>query len=200
MLRSVRGRAAVLLQGKEVGEITFRSGGSEFVYDDDLLDPEHRVLGQVFEESPRGRFRVPTGLPAWFANLVPERGSGLRRYYAARFGVKEVDDARLLLSLGQDLLGAATVVPVVVPDEGVLVDRTELRLSGQGVHLSALTGAQPKMSVARDGERLTLPAEGDTGGWIAKFPDPMWGGLVENEFMMMRWAAAAGLDVPPGPA
>lgn len=196
MLRSVRGRGAVLLHGKRVGELTFRSGGSEFVYDDDLLDPGHEVLGQVFEESPRGRFRTPTGLPAWFANLVPERGSGLRRYYAARFGAREIDDARLLLSLGEDLLGAATVVPLDMPDEGVLVDRAELRMREGGIHLSALTGAQPKMSVARDGERLTLPAEGETGGWIVKFPNVTWGGLVENEFLMMRWAATAGLVVP----
>jgi serine/threonine-protein kinase HipA len=197
MLKAVNGSARVLLRGRAVGELEFRAGGSTFRYTDDLLDPEHQVLGQVFEESPRQRFRQQVGLPNWFANLLPEQGSGLRRYYASRFGERELDDARLLLSLGNDLPGAAVVEPVDVPTEGVLVESAEARLAGDGLHLSALAGAQLKMSVLRDGNRLTLPASGESSGWIAKLPDRLFPGLAENELLMMRWAARAGLDVPP---
>jgi serine/threonine-protein kinase HipA len=196
MLKAVQGSARVLLQGKIVGDLVFRAGGSTFRYTDDLLDPEHQVLGQVFEESPRQQFREPVGLPAWFANLLPEQGSGLRRYYASRYGERELDDARLLLTLGGDLPGAATVEPVDVPAEGVLVEAAETLIAGDGLHLSALAGAQLKMSVLRDGDRLTLPASGESGGWIAKLPDRLFPGLAENELLMMRWAALAGLDVP----
>lgn len=196
MLRAVNGSARVVLQGRDVGELVFSAGGSMFRYTDDLLDPEHHVLGQVFEESPRQRFREPVGLPTWFANLLPEQGSGLRRYYASRFGERHLDDARLLLSLGGDLPGAAIVVPHDIPASGVLVDTADVRVDGAGVHLSALAGAQLKMSVLRDGERLTIPARGESGGWIAKLPDRAFPGLAENEFLMMRWAAAAGIDVP----
>lgn len=196
MLRAVTASARVALRGRTVGEFAFRAGGSTFRYTDDLLDAEHRVLGQIFEEAPRQRFREPVGLPAWFANLLPEKGSGLRRYYASRYGERELDDARLLLSLGGDLPGAVTVEPIDVPDEGVLVDPPEARIGEDGLHLSALAGAQLKMSVLRDGERLTLPAAGESGGWIAKLPDRLFPGLAENELLMMRWAAAAGLDVP----
>ncbi len=186
----------MLLQGRVVGEFSFRAGGSTFRYTDDLLDPDHQVLGQVFEEAPRQSFREPVGLPSWFANLLPEKGSGLRRYYASRFGERELDDARLLLSLGSDLPGAVVVEPVDVPQEGVLVDSAQARLEEDGLHLSALAGAQLKMSVLRDGERLTLPATGESGGWIAKLPDRLFPGLAENEFLMMRWARVAGIDVP----
>lgn len=198
MLSAVTASARVLLQGRPVGTLTFAAGGSTFTYTDDLLDPEHQVLGQVFEDSPRGRFREPTGLPVWFANLLPERGSGLRRYYASRYGQTDVDDARLLLSLGADLPGAAVVEPVDLPDAGVLVDPAQATLDDGGLHLSALAGAQLKMSVLRDGMRLTLPAAGESGGWIAKLPDRLFPGLPENELLMMRWAAASGLDVPAG--
>lgn len=150
----------------------------------------------MFEEAPRQPFQEPTGLPVWFANLLPERGSGLRRYYASRYGETDVDDARLLLSLGADLPGAATVHPIDVPAEGVLVDTAEARLDEGGLHLSALAGAQLKMSVLRDGTRLTLPAAGESGGWIAKLPDRLFPGLAENELLMMRWAASSGIDVP----
>lgn len=196
MLRSVRGRAQVLLQGKPVGELAFASGGSTFRYTDDLRAHDHQVLGQLFEESPRGRFAERIGLPAWFSNLLPEQGSGLRRYYAARFDERELDDARLLLNLGHDLPGAVAVVPLDIPADGVLVDRWDARLDELGVHLSALAGAQFKMSVLREGDRLTLPASGQDGGWIAKFPDPLFRNLAENELLMMRWASLSGIDVP----
>ena len=71
------------------------------------------------------------------------------------------------------------------------------RVADGGAHLSALAGAQPKMSVQRDGMRLTLPGRGETGGWIVKFASGAYPSLAENEYLMMSWAASAGLDVPP---
>src|SRR5215470_11639847 len=64
------------------------------------------------------------------------------------------------------------------------------------MHLSSLAGAQLKMSVIRSGERLTLPARGSSGELIAKLPERTFENICENEYLMMRWAAAAGLEVP----
>ncbi len=196
MLKAVNGSAQVLLYGRNVGELTFSQGGCTFRYTDNLIDPTHRVLGQVFEESPRQVFREPVGLPAWFANLLPEQGSGLRRYYAARFGERYIDEARLLLILGADLPGAAFVVPQDIPDHGVLIESPDVPVDERGVHLSALAGAQLKMSILREGERLTLPVHGESGDWIAKVPTAAFPEIAVNEFLMMKWAAAVGIDVP----
>ncbi|AXB45677.1 type II toxin-antitoxin system HipA family toxin [Amycolatopsis albispora] len=196
MREPVTGRAAVLLQDRQVGELSFAKGGSTFEYTDDLSDRDHEVLGQVFEERPRHRFANPVGLPHWFANLLPEQGSGLRRYYAAQFGDRHLDDARLLLMLGADLPGAVSVRAVDVPEKGVLLPPIKPEVDGTGLHLSALAGAQPKMSLVRSGERFTLPGKGQTGELIAKLPDRAFDRLCENEYLMMRWAATGGLDVP----
>jgi serine/threonine-protein kinase HipA len=116
--------------------LEFRRGGSTFHYTDDFLDPRHPVLGQVFEERPRVSHRSSVGLPHWFANLLPEVGSGLRRYYMAQWGDRHLDDARLLLALGEDLPGAVTVNPVDIPESGILIAPATTEVSGERMHLS----------------------------------------------------------------
>jgi serine/threonine-protein kinase HipA len=89
-----------------------------------------------------------------------------------------------------------TVNPVDIPESGILIAPATTEVSGERMHLSSLAGAQLKMSVIRSGERLTLPARGNSGGLIAKLPERTFENLCENEYLMMRWAAAAGLEVP----
>lgn len=192
----VRGTAQVRVNGRPVGVLEFGGGGCRFRYTDDLTDPRHAVLGQVFEERPRASYQSPVGLPHWFTNLLPEPGSGLRRYYMAQWGDRHLDDARLLLALGEDLPGAVTVHPIDVPQSGILVMPPTAEIEAERMHLSALAGAQPKMSLIRDGERLTLPARGESGDVIAKLPERAFDKLCENEYLMMRWATVSGLEVP----
>jgi hypothetical protein len=80
-------------------------------------------LGQVFEER-RVLHRSSVGQPHWFANLLPEVGSGLRRYYMAQWRDRHLDDARLLLALGEDLPGAVTVGQGRAADQGDPPGRT----------------------------------------------------------------------------
>jgi len=47
-----------------------------------------------------------------------------------------------------------------------------------------------------DKDKITLPLIGQGGRWIAKFPTTMFRNLPENELTMLRWARAAGLNVP----
>jgi serine/threonine-protein kinase HipA len=65
-------RAAVRLHHIHVGELTYSQGASAFRYDDDVASPDHGVLGQIFEDEPGASREARVGLPAWFANLLPE--------------------------------------------------------------------------------------------------------------------------------
>ena len=47
-----------------------------------------------------------------------------------------------------------------------------------------------------DQNKITLPLIGQGGRWIAKFPTATYRDLPENELTMLRWARAAGLNVP----
>ncbi len=75
-----------------------------------LEQPSRPVLGQYFEERlGRRRFVGNHGsLPGFFANLVPERGSKMRRVLAQANGLDAGDEFGLLASLGADLHGAVT--------------------------------------------------------------------------------------------
>lgn len=42
------------------------------------MSADHPVPGQGFEGDPRKRRSSSGSVPEWFANLLPERGSGLR--------------------------------------------------------------------------------------------------------------------------
>src|SRR5690606_38566088 len=55
---------------------------------------------------------------------------------------------------------------------------------------------QLKFSMVRDGKRFTLPARDRDGDWIVKLPDVRFARVPENEYSMLRWAAAAGIEVP----
>lgn len=75
----------VRLHGRRVGVLVYERGGCSFRYEDDLTDPGHQVLGQVFEDEPRKLRRTRTGVPAWFANLLPEGAPPAGRARAGRW-------------------------------------------------------------------------------------------------------------------
>src|SRR5262249_20761267 len=59
----------------------------------------------------------------------------------------------------------------------------------------SLAGVQLKYPVSED--RLTFPVSGQGGWWIAKLADRSLRELASNEYLTMRWLAAAGFPVPP---
>lgn len=188
-------RAGVYLGDRRVGTLTFESEVTRFTYTD--TEPGHPVLGQAFEDDP-GRVRVARmDVPRWFSNLLPEPDTPLRRLVADQFGVKAVRSFPLLLALGEDLPGAV----VVRPDDDTDGDDPppsgpEPGVESIGRLAFSLAGVQLKFSVVRDGRRFTLPMSGTGGGWIVKLPDRAFRDVPANEHAMMRWAAAAGVDVP----
>jgi serine/threonine-protein kinase HipA len=55
---------------------------------------------------------------------------------------------------------------------------------------------QLKFSMLRKDRGMMLPMGGKGGDWIVKLPDNRYDRVPENEFSMMSWARAAGLQVP----
>ncbi|MET8795679.1 HipA domain-containing protein [Nocardia sp. NPDC004568] len=188
-------RANIFLGERPAGTLHYSRGRSSFEYED--LDPGHPVLGLPFEYDPDIASHPVTGVPSWFANLLPERESALRRIYNRQLGRRDVPDFLLLIHLGNDLPGA-----VRVQAEGNLPGfMTEALMEAHETGSKeligfSLSGLQLKFSMKLRGEALTLPAPGELGDWIVKLPSNIYEHLPLNEFFTMSWAAAVGIDVP----
>jgi len=185
--------ASVFLGDRLVGVLGYHDGNTWFDYSD--LSADHSVLGQGFERDPRKRRSGSGSVPEWFANLLPEPGSGLRGMIATELSKKKLHDFVLLSHLGEDLPGAVRVVPDVpldgLPDHeptSVCEHEHSLRFS--------LAGVQPKFSMRYEGKALVLPVTGSGGDWIVKLPDQRFPAVPDNEFAMLQWAERAGIDVP----
>lgn len=185
----------VLLGPVRVGLIE-RFDDEEYVFSFDpswLTMPDRPVLGQTFEDL-RPREMATSGLPCWFAHLLPQ--GPLRRVIARQAGVGEGDHFELLAALGHDLPGAVELRPAGSRSTRAPPSPAPALPAGSPLRFS-LAGAQWKLSV-RQGERgLTAPVVGESGYAIAKFQDPTYPGLPRVELATMSWAAAIGLQIPP---
>jgi serine/threonine-protein kinase HipA len=196
---------AVFLYDIRVGHLVGEAGDrSAFVPDADYLRlPLSPVLGQTFEDDPYGTRGGTAGrLPPFFANLVPE--GRMREWLAQSVEVALSDDLGLLGATGADLPGALSIRPsehVGVP----LPLFAHPRVSHLDDAFDATTslnfrfsmaGVQRKLSVVRVGEGFALPMKGMAGDWILKLESDRFPDLVANEHATMKWAAAAGFDVP----
>jgi len=153
------------------------------------------VLGRWFEDqiidAPRRFDGSP--LPNYFRNLLPE--GALRKIVELRLGPSAIPEYTMLLRLGQNLPGAVRVVSDDLDLSILENDERRGRSAGDPFRF-ALTGVQPKLSLSQQGDRLTVPLEGQDGHWVAKFGNSAFQKLVENEFAMLEWAKLCGLDVP----
>lgn len=164
--------------------------------------PDRPVLGQIFEE--QGRLYRPSArvaLPHWFSHLLPE--GRLRQVVAAAAHTKSVQEFDLLARIGRDdLPGALRATPV--SSSGDLTVPPELTMnvvdpSGTNPLLKfSLAGAQLKFSVLAVNKGLTVPARGQAGNVILKFPDSRSGfsGVPEAELGCLELARVAGIPTP----
>jgi serine/threonine-protein kinase HipA len=187
-----------------VGSITNLTGDRNvFTFDSAYVDdPERPTLSLSFYDVDRSlstSTKAPqVRLPPFFANLLPE--GHLRQYLARRAHVNPVRDFPLLWLLGEDLPGAAIIrwreglnVPSKsaesVISKGVEDDPSILKFS--------LAGVQLKFSAIRETDGgLTIPVHGRNGDWILKMPSAVYADVPENEFAMLTFARAVGIDVP----
>jgi serine/threonine-protein kinase HipA len=174
-----------------------------------LARPDRPVLGQAFEDRVLGADQPITGspstpLPTFFRNALPE--GALRKVVEAHLHQSRLIELDMLLRLGSDLPGALRVVadPLDPGADVMGIDVSEpsspRRDAGPADPIRfSLSGVQLKASVLvdlDDEDKITLPLTGQGGRWIAKFPSSVFRDLPENELTMLRWARAAGLNVP----
>ena len=162
--------------------------------------PGRPVLGQIFEE--QGRHFKPTAhvaLPHWFSHLLPE--GRLRSAVADAAHTSPAREFELLKRLGRyDLPGALRVQPVTSPFDLAppdLADEDALADEHDPILKFSLAGAQLKFSVFSDERGITIPARGQAGNVIIKFPDGRtgFGGVPEAELGSLELARASGFAV-----
>jgi serine/threonine-protein kinase HipA len=184
----------VSISGISAGLLEPNNEGSFFQLDESYLRlPNRPVLGQIFEDDPGRPYRTRQGVPAWFANLLPE--GPLRHLIAERAGVHEARSFFLLQLLGHDLPGAVAIQP----SGGQPADEHKLKdpQNGNDEQLKfSLAGVQMKFSAIQEERGLTIPTSGLGGDWIVKLPDRRFDGVPENEFSMMEFARQSGINVP----
>lgn len=189
--------ARVLLGDVVVGELRpVASSQTTFEFDASYAASASRpVLGRWFEdqliEPPRTFRGAP--LPNYFRNLLPE--GALRKIVERRLGTSAIPEYAMLLRLGENLPGAVRVISDEL-DLHPLEARERQQREVNDPFRFALTGVQPKLALSEVDDRLTMPVEGASGHWIAKFGSPTYQRLVDNEFAMLDWAQRCGLDVP----
>lgn len=163
-------------------------------------DPSRSVLGLRFEDVPGERTSAALRVPPWFSNLLPE--GVLREWVSGDAGVASPRELPLLVRLGADLPGAVRVLPSTgaeawdpARDPGTPSGPPQGAGTGTSWRFS-LAGVGLKFSMAREDDRLVLPATGRGGDWIVKLPDATHSGLPVVEMAVMDWAAAVGIEVP----
>ncbi|WP_082948470.1 type II toxin-antitoxin system HipA family toxin [Mycolicibacterium elephantis] len=194
-------RHGVWLYQKLVGYLYAHDNFTWYEFDDAYLaDPDRPVLGLRFEENLRARVAANLRLPPWFSNLLPE--GILRRWIAAERDVSPDREMELLAQVGHDLPGAVRVLPTGqhAVDEVDSIAAQAKTFKGDALPEDcwrfSLAGVGLKFSMLRTGERFTCTATGAGGDWILKLPDVTYSAVPRNEYAMMRFAAAVGIDVP----
>lgn len=192
---------AVLLYGSLIGYIRHSGDYAEFSFTEEYLqDPDRPVLGLWFEEHLTEACSSALLLPPWFSNLLPE--GPLRQWIADDRGVSPEREMELLLQVGHDLPGAVQVVPAdAVQDSGNLETASAMRPvspapSVESTWRFSLAGVALKFSMLEISDRLTIPAAGEHGDWLVKFPDYRYPNAPVNEFLMMRLATEIGIETP----
>jgi len=200
---------SVWWDGRVAGTLKLsNTGGMTFIYSAAwLADPASPPLSISLPKREQ-RFAERECRP-FFSGLLPEEGQ--RDAAAAALGLSKHNDFALLDALGGEVAGALTLWPeATTPPSSVspaslpLTDRqldeliTALPkrplLAGSELRLS-LAGAQPKVPVVLVDGRIALPARGEPTTHILKPAIERFAGTTENEALVMKLAAAVGLDV-----
>ncbi len=195
---------SVWLQDRQVGTIHQRGDYTRFTLAEHYrTDPERAVLGLIFEQDLIKPHSALLRLPPWFSNLLPE--GAFREWIADARNVSPHREMELLAQVGHDLPGAVRVLPAEEPPDAAGWERgphkheAEISIGPRDQSPRwrfSLAGVGLKFSMLAKGDRLTLPASGEGGDWIVKFPDRRYQEVPRNEYTMMSLAGAIGIEVP----
>lgn len=200
---------SVWWDGRVAGTLKLsNTGGMTFIYAPAwLADPASPPLS-ISLPKREPRFAERECRP-FFSGLLPEEGQ--RDAAAAALGLSKHNDFALLDALGGEVAGAlmlwpeattppSSLAPVSTPltdrelDELITALPKHPLLAGSELRLS-LAGAQPKVPVVLVDGRVALPAQGQPTTHILKPAIERFDGTTENEALVMKLAAAVGLDV-----
>jgi serine/threonine-protein kinase HipA len=185
-----------------------QSGNLEFIYVNQWLDNEEAIPLSLSlplqSESFNGK-----EVRAFFNNLLPE--AYIRQVVANKLGISYKNDYALLEAIGGECAGAVMVLPhqqkvnlsgeyrllsddqlAALPE--LLVDRP-FEVGEKGVRLS-LAGAQTKLPVYVENQKIFLPIGSNSSSHILKPPLTTYPNSVENEAFCMRLAKRLDLPVP----
>lgn len=145
----------------------------------------------------------------FFANLLPE--AEVRRVISQRLGISEKNDFILLKRIGGECAGAVSVLPegnfpqdkpgYRELDESELhkivaeLPKKPLMAGERGIRLS-LAGAQNKLPIYMENDRIFLATGNFPSTHILKLPIPGLEGTVMNEAYCMILAGKIGLQAP----
>ena len=195
----------VWFESAQVGELSRAGDGLAFHYDPAWVAEDRfpiSVTMRLRNEPCDGATTT-----AWFANLLPEDAP--LQTVADLIGRDHTDLLGLLSALGRDTAGALSICledPAKEAQHVLLDDRDLARailaldvrplMTGKGI-ASTLSGVLPKLAVTVREGALHLPLFGAASSHILKpQPKDQMFGLVENELLCTRLAAAVGLAVP----
>jgi serine/threonine-protein kinase HipA len=143
----------------------------------------------------------------FFGGLLPEQSK--REIIARNLGISARNDYAMLEKIGGECAGAVTFIPAGEPlpernyryrvlSANELAEilrelpRRPLLAGEEGIRLS-LAGAQDKVAVRIEGDEISLPLGGSPSTHILKPAVERFEGVVFNEALCMKLAAAAGL-------
>ncbi len=168
-----------------------------------LANANHRF--PVSKSMPLGTETYTSVAHAYFTNLLPE--GGLRNFVCGQLRISPENDYELIKRIGGDCAGALRILreeddvslddPCYEPltdlssaehiTSGILQRHPEIRLS--------LAGAQYKLPIYLEQEKLYLPCKHAPSSHILKFANRDYRRLPEVEFLVTRLAQAIHLDV-----
>lgn len=179
-----------------------------FQYDGAWLRDTHAIplsLSLPLQDEPY----VDDAARPFFSNLLPE--AEVRKMLARRLGISEKNDYALLREIGGECAGAVSTVsegifPTLKPgyreiNEEELhkivseLPKRPFLVGEKGTRLS-LAGAQNKLPVYMEGERVFIATGNAPSTHILKPPIPGFEETVENETFCMMLASRMGLSVP----
>jgi serine/threonine-protein kinase HipA len=197
----------VYLHNDLVGQLVQDDGGQmRFTYDENwLTKPGATPLSQSLplrkERFSRNECR------GFFGGILPEATK--REIIAHNLGISARNDYAMLEQIGGECAGAVTFIPAgeklpeqhygyrkLSPAELAAILRElpkrPLLAGDEGIRLS-LAGAQDKVTVRIEGDDISLPLGGAPSTHILKPAVERFDGVVFNEALCMKLAAAAGL-------
>jgi serine/threonine-protein kinase HipA len=197
----------VYLQSDLVGHLSQGTGGQmHFQYIESWLDGSGAVPLSQSLPLRKERFSQKE-CRGYFGGILPEASN--REVVARNLGISARNDFAMLKEIGGECAGAVTFVPTgdrlsenpnshrTLSSSELAAVLRELRkrplLAGQEGIRQSLAGAQDKVAVCLSGDEISLPLDEAPSTHVLKPAVERFEGVVQNESLCMRLAAAIGL-------